>query len=143
MNEPLPGFCGKRFLTTYLTITGFGVHGDSGVKSFKADPHRSKEFQTEPTGFEKSSGRHLGPGCREFESRHSDHQSRKSICSLGFYLLLVRLERSNATVRWTVACRRLDGGNTSIFFLSGRKCKRVSPLGPKMQEWLNAMPAFF
>ena len=35
MNEPLPGFYGKRFLTTYLTITGFGAHGDSGDKSFK------------------------------------------------------------------------------------------------------------
>ena len=35
MNEPLPGFCGKRFLTTYLTITGFGAHGDSGDESFK------------------------------------------------------------------------------------------------------------
>jgi len=31
------------------------------------------------------------------ESRHSDHKSRKSVCSLGFYLLLVRLEQSNAT----------------------------------------------
>ena len=26
---------GKRFLTTYLTITGFGAHGDSGDESFK------------------------------------------------------------------------------------------------------------
>jgi len=48
-----------------------------------------------------------------------------------FCLYGARLERSNATVRWTVACRRLDGGNTSIFFPLGRKCKRVSPLGPK------------
>ena len=67
---------------------------------------------------EESSTRYLGPGCREFESRHSDHKSRKSIRSLGFYLLTERLKRSNATVRWTVACRRLDGGNTSIFFPS-------------------------
>lgn len=35
MNEPLPGFCGKRFLTTYLTITGFGAHGNSGDESSK------------------------------------------------------------------------------------------------------------
>lgn len=35
MRKPLPGFCGKRFLTTYLTTTGFGAHGDSGDESFK------------------------------------------------------------------------------------------------------------
>ena len=35
MQQPLPGFCGKRFLTTYLTITGFGAHGDSGDESSK------------------------------------------------------------------------------------------------------------
>lgn len=35
MNEPLPGICGKRFLTTYLTITGFGAHGGSGDESSK------------------------------------------------------------------------------------------------------------
>ena len=39
------------------------------------------------------------------------------------------------TVRRTVDCRRLDGGNTSICALRHR-CKRISPLGPKMQEWL-------
>ena len=46
---------------------------------------------------EKSSTSYLGPGCREFESRHSDHKSRKSVCSLGFYLLNARLEQLNAT----------------------------------------------
>ena len=49
-------------------------------------------------------------------------------CHPCIFLLNARLKRSNATVRWTVACRRLDGGNTSIFFPPGRKCKRVSPL---------------
>ena len=33
-----------------------------------------------------------------------------------------------AAVRWTAACRRLDGGNTLIFFPSGRKCNE-SPAG--------------
>jgi hypothetical protein len=33
--KPLPEFYGKRFLTTYLTITGFGAGGSSGGKSFK------------------------------------------------------------------------------------------------------------
>lgn len=47
MNEPLPGFCGKRFLTTYLTITGFGVHGDIGDESFKEHLFRNKRCEKE------------------------------------------------------------------------------------------------
>ena len=43
--EPLPGFCGKRFLTTYLTITGFGAHGDSGDESSKEQLFRNKRCQ--------------------------------------------------------------------------------------------------
>lgn len=43
--EPLPDFCGKRFLTTYLTITGFGAHGDSGDESFKEQLSRNKRCQ--------------------------------------------------------------------------------------------------
>jgi hypothetical protein len=45
MNEPLPGFCGKRFLTTYLTITGFGVHGNSGYESSKEQLFWNKRCQ--------------------------------------------------------------------------------------------------
>ena len=43
--EPLPGYCGKRFLTTYLTITGFGVHGDSGDESSKEQLFRNGRCQ--------------------------------------------------------------------------------------------------
>ena len=32
-----------------------------------------------------------------------------------------RFEKLNATVRWTVACRRIDGGNTFIFLSNGKK----------------------
>ena len=35
MSEPLPSFCVKQFLTTYLTTTGFGAHGGSGDESSK------------------------------------------------------------------------------------------------------------
>ena len=45
MIEPLPGICGKRFLTTYLTITGFGAHGDSGDKSSKEQLFWNKRCQ--------------------------------------------------------------------------------------------------
>ena len=37
------------------------------------------------------------------------------------------LEQSNATIRWTVACRRLDGGNTFIFFHRKRKKMQTTP----------------
>ena len=37
------------------------------------------------------------------------------ICGFGLFLYLDRLERINARVRWTLACRWLDGGNTIIF----------------------------
>lgn len=47
MQQPLPGFCGKRFLTTYLTTTGFGVHGDSGDESSKEQLFRNKRCQKE------------------------------------------------------------------------------------------------
>jgi len=76
---------------------------------------------------EKSSTSYLGAGCREFESRHSDHKSRKSICSLGFSLLNARLEQSNAA-RMSAAG---EGSTEPILYLCHRRrCKRVSPLGP-------------
>ena len=64
--QPLPGICGKRFLTTYLTTTGFGAHGNSGYESSKEQLFRSKVFQTERKGFDVSSSSHLGSRCWEF-----------------------------------------------------------------------------
>ena len=55
---------------------------------------------------EKSSQSFLGPGCQGFLSRHSDHKSRKSICSLGFYLLNARLERSNRNMPVAYCCHQ-------------------------------------
>ena len=43
--EKLPRFQGSGFLTTYLTITGFGVHGDSGDESSKEQLFRNKRCQ--------------------------------------------------------------------------------------------------
>ena len=63
----------------------------------------------------------------EFESRHSDQKSRKSICSFCFFLLNERFEHINASVRGTLACRRLDGGNT-IILLSHRESKMLTNL---------------
>ena len=41
---------------------------------------------------------------------------------MGFLFWTIdRFEDLNATVRWTVACRQLDGGNTIIFIPPGMK----------------------
>ena len=45
-----------------------------------------------------------------------DRLNKTPSIRMGFYYWNgARFEQSNATVRWTVASRRLDGGNTSIF----------------------------
>ena len=59
---------------------------------------------------EKSSQSFLGPGCREFESRHSDQKSRIRFCGDWTFLFIcseTRTIKCNAGER----CRRqLDGG---------------------------------
>ena len=65
-------------MTTYLTTTEFGAGGSSGGKSFKENLNRSKAVQTDSKGLEEASSSPLGPGCREFESRHSDQKCYKS-----------------------------------------------------------------
>ncbi len=48
----------------------------------------------------------------------------------------------NAAVRWTAACRRLDGGNTLIFFPKGRKCSE-SPAGHRVAADCTRIAAAF
>ena len=116
---------------------------------------------------EKSSTSYLGAGCREFESRHLDHKSRKSICSLGFYLLMERLEQSNAARMSTAGegltepilyLRLLAQMQTSLATWSkGRfatwtfcvaECGQVFPLAKKpsfslQKRWLSAFCVTF
>ena len=59
---------------------------------------------------EKSSQSFLGPGCREFESRHSDQKSRIRFCGVWAFLYVwdeTRTIKRNADERCR---RRLDGG---------------------------------
>ena len=88
---PQPGLEYMETVETRVLKSSF-----SGIKGAKKEPRL----------LEKSSQSFLGPGCREFESRHSDHKSRKSICSLGFYLLLARLERSNRNMPVAYCCHQ-------------------------------------
>ena len=97
------------------------------------ETNRAKEFQRGTVGATESakecdavlpegSDIGLGPGCREFESRHSDQNPKLRFRGgLDFVLLWRDSNHLNGTVRWTVPCRQLDGGNSLI--------SRVSPLG--------------
>ena len=76
----------------------------------------------------------LGSRCREFESPHSDQKYGYGLVPYPYFSFDGRFEQSNATVRWTVARCGLDRIGSSIFFPPGRKCKRISPPGPKKQK---------
>ena len=78
----------------------------------------------------------------EFESRHSDHENRKSNCSFGFHFSNERFEQFNATVRWTVACRRLDGGNTLIQIPRGNQNAAKLDTRTKTVSFLGNWPFF-
>ena len=57
-------------------------------------------------------------GGRRFESVRGRHKKKNH--PFGWFFLFMKKQRtdsnnSNATVRWTVACARLDGRNTLIF----------------------------
>ena len=70
-----PGSAIEPGLTTYLTITGFGAHGDSGDESFKEHHFRNKRCQKERKMLEKSSTSYLGAWGRRFESCHPDQKT--------------------------------------------------------------------
>lgn len=67
-------------LTTVLTITGFGVHGDSGDEGFKEQLFWNKRCQKGAEKLEKSSASYLEPGCREWrETRKIQSQYASGI----------------------------------------------------------------
>ena len=78
---------------------------------------------------EKSSTSYLGAGCREFESRHSDHKIKGGLRP-PFILCPIRDSKDPiATCRWHVAATSSKTGGF-LYFRQRRKCKRVSPLRP-------------
>ena len=54
-------------------------------------------------------------------------KKRKMHSHLPLFDFLSGFEKLNATVRWTVACRQLDGSNTLIFFRPKRKKMQTNP----------------
>ena len=66
---------------------------------------------------------------------------------LFFYLRVGSRTRThlNASVRGTLACRRLDGGNTIIFFPAGRKCisSPVARTNKGNSEWYIRCSLYF
>ena len=64
-----------------------------------------------------------GPRGLGFESRYSDQETGIRFRGFRFLNWVERgFEQSNATVQWTVACRRLDGGNTLILIPKESEC---------------------
>ena len=57
---------------------------------------------------EKSSQSFLGPGCREFESRHSDQKSRIRLCGVWTFLFVWSETRKNKCVADERRRRGLD-----------------------------------
>ena len=99
-------------LTAYLTrkIT-VGINGIVVIKKFG---FRSKAQENRRFGIKKSSLAVLGPGCREFESRHSDQINRTGY--MPFLLISfggARLERLNAT-RMSVAAEGWTEANLNF-----------------------------
>ena len=62
MTEPLPGFCGKRFLTTYLTITGLEYMETVETRVPKSSFSGIKGAEKERKLLEESSTSYLGKG---------------------------------------------------------------------------------
>ena len=65
-------------------------------------------------------------GCAAASSFYVNRIKNTHICQFIFEIVDIRLEnerfeQSNATVRWTVACRRLDGGNSLILIPFGNQ----------------------
>ena len=86
----------------------------------------------------------LGSGPRDlgFESRHSDQRNRNPHKRVpAFDWVKGGFEQSYATVQRTVACRRLDGGNTMILIPKGIKMQRIPTLRPEIAP--AAAGAFF
>ena len=95
-----------------------------------------------PKRLEKSSTSYLGAGCREFESRHLDQNPLTASAVGGFCIDWLKLENQIQLSDGQLLAAGLDGGNTSIFFPPGRKCKRVLPLGPKATDFGTKSVAF-
>ena len=55
---------------------------------------------------EKSSTSYLGAGCREFESRHSDHKRKRGLLPSLSFIAEKRLERSNRNMPVAYCCHQ-------------------------------------
>ena len=62
-------------------------------------------------------------GVQEASSSNLDTRTMKTegVFALSVFIFYLRFEQYNTTVRWTVACRRLDGGNTLILIPEGNQ----------------------
>ena len=91
---------------------------------------------------EKSSTSYLGPGCREFESRHSDQKSRIRFCGFWTFLFAwceTRKYKCNADERCR---RRLDRGEHLSAQCADANESRHSDHLP-MESWIHGSIGIF
>ena len=91
----------------------------SGIKGAKKERKR----------LEKSSTSYLGPGCREFESRHSDQKSRIRFCGVWTFLCVWSETRKiKSQYAGGISLPPVQTLVTTSICAFWRRCKRVSPL---------------
>ena len=131
-------------MITYLTITGFGAHGNSGDKSFKeqlfwnercqkgAEIVRKKFPEVFGTRMPRVRVSPLGPKCYKALLRF-----------IAFFVCMERDSKNQITIcRWHIAATSANTGGY-LYLRLRCKCKRVSPLGPKVQNPLLRSLGFF
>ena len=81
----------------------------------------------------------------EFESRHSDQKAETVSTVSAFFFSNERFEHLNASVRGTLACRQLDGGNTIIILPSGKNNANESRHSDHlpMESWIHGSIGIF
>ena len=81
---------------------------------------------------------------RGFESLILCQKTPDCFRSRAFFIAVGRdSNRSNARLRWSLACRRLDGGNTYVFSPPGRKCKSNPSSSAKNDQPLSWLVIFY
>ena len=126
--EKLPGFQGSGFLTTYLTITGFGVHGNSGDESFKEQLIRNKWCQKGAENVRKKFHQLFGSRMPRVRVSPLGPKCYKLLLRFIAFFVYTKQDSNNQMQRGRALPPPARWRRTSICALR-RRCKRVSTLG--------------
>ena len=70
----------------------------------------------------------ISQGINRISKVYTNNKKRTTHRVVLFLASIGDLNRLNAIVRWTIACRQLDGGNT-IIFAKGKNTNQIPPIG--------------